>query len=420
MREEVAHDLVLECAASRHGQRNLIAEVMLTRCLEAHPVRSQGNSAMGEFQIREAGRRGFTLVELLVVIAIIGILVGMLLPAVEASREAGRKAQCMNNLKQMANGALQHESAQGFFPTGGWGYQWGGDPDRGFTKLQPGGWIYNLLPYVGEQALHDLGKGLPEPPPGSRTTLTTADLAPPFADKQAALLALLRTPLAMMNCPSRRRTVLYPMNWNQGFLAFCGNAGLIFMSPASADLVARTDYVANYGSTGAYEYFTGPVTLTQGDDPAWAGNWHTPQNGCLAQNGISYERSEIGLALITDGASNTIMCGEKYLGPDWYYTGLDGADNESMYCGFNNDSHRSTAAPPLRDTPGYGDGFRFGSPHYGGAHFGLCDGSVRRISYGVDPLTFQNLGSRPTARPSTQRNFDRASPRLADAAPRVQ
>ena len=106
----------------------------------------------------EQYRRAFTLVELLVVIAIIGILVALLLPAIQAAREAARRAQCKNHLRQIAIACLNFESTQKEFPAGGWGFKWMGDPDRGVGRGQPGGWIFQVCPYLEEADVFQIGR----------------------------------------------------------------------------------------------------------------------------------------------------------------------------------------------------------------------------------------------------------------------
>ena len=99
---------------------------------------------------------GFTLVELLVVTAIIGILVAMLLPAVQAARESGRRVQCGNNLKQLALGCFSHETARGILPDGGVHYWMGRSFLNGVPAVAPNqnwGWGYQVLPYIDQYAL---------------------------------------------------------------------------------------------------------------------------------------------------------------------------------------------------------------------------------------------------------------------------
>ena len=139
-------------------------------------------------------KSGFTLVELLVVITIIGILISLLLPAVQAAREAARRIQCSNNLKQMALGCLQHESAHGWLPTNGKACYWFGDADSGFGKEQPGGWTYNILPYIELGAIHDLTAGKSD------------------TEKKALWTIAIQTPVILDCCPSRRPPTVGPLN----------------------------------------------------------------------------------------------------------------------------------------------------------------------------------------------------------------
>ena len=195
---------------------------------------------------------GFTLVELLVVITIIGILMGMLLPAVNAARESGRNAQCKNNLKQLGAACLAHEQAHGFFPTGGWGWSWAGDPDRGYGDQQPGGWIYNILPHADMSPLHDLGF-TPSTMYGWSGNVIPGSTP---LSKSAAALQLIATPWPLTNCPTRHRPPTYNNGWG---LFLLGNentkAGLT---------VARTDYAISCGTADQDITYYGGVTLSGG------------------------------------------------------------------------------------------------------------------------------------------------------------
>ena len=313
-------------------------------------------------------RAAFTLVELLVVIAIIGILIALLLPAIQAAREAARRMQCSNNLKQLGLGCLTHTDSQKFFPTGGWGWAWLGDPDRGFERRQPGGWTYNILPFTELKSLHDLGKG--------GTT----------AEKRVAANQLARTPLSILNCPTRRAPMLYSKaDWDGTFVAYNAND-----NSANDNTVARLDYAACAGSADVVDMPAGPSSFQNGDNLTYSWSDMSPCDG------ISFQRSKVAVKDVTDGTSHTIMLGEKYLNPDYYYTGLDNADNESAYVGWDNDNYRltGTASPFQRDRRGVSFYLNFGSAHATTANFVFCDGAVHSISFAIDPTAFKYLGGR--------------------------
>lgn len=324
--------------------------------------------------MKRSKRTGFTLVELLVVIAIIGILIALLLPAVQSAREAARGAHCSNNLTQIGSAMLQHEANRGHFPAGGWGWGWVGDPERGSNYRQPGGWVFNSLPYLEQDGLYNL------------QTDKTSSTRP---TKTAAAAQMVGTPLAIFQCPTRRRPIVYP-HW-----------GFQYRHADQVALVAKSDYGANGGARCMHPGVLGiwPNHCHNAD----CGPGSTPDDQALAQKlehvisaheptGIVHPLSMVKVAHVRDGASNTYLAGEKYVNPDHYATGADLGDNETMYIGDNEDITRwgGPSYPPMQDRPGYGLRLTFGSAHASGFGMCFCDGSVRRMSYAID-LTVHGL-----------------------------
>jgi prepilin-type N-terminal cleavage/methylation domain-containing protein/prepilin-type processing-associated H-X9-DG protein len=309
--------------------------------------------------------RAFTLVELLVVIAIIGILISLLLPAIQAAREAARRMECSNNLKQIGLAVHTHLDSQKYFPTGGWGNGWIGDPDRGFSKRQPGGWCYNILPGLELRSVHDMGKGSP-----TATKMTLAN-------------QLARTPLEVFNCPTRRASRLYPNPYSGTFVAV--NAA---PNKTNDNVAARGDYAV---SSGNFMYnLGGPASMTDAATYVWP----NPDDWSQPMNGVSFFRSEIKVVEVIDGLNQTIYAGEKYMNPDHYSTGLDGTDNENPFNGYDDDSVRIATVAPLRDRRGVGPNLYFGSAHSSTCNFVFCDGSVHAIAFTIDDDTFSHLGNR--------------------------
>jgi prepilin-type N-terminal cleavage/methylation domain-containing protein len=337
---------------------------------------------------RMSEKTGFTLVELLVVITIIAILIALLLPAVQTAREAARRMHCSNNMKQLALGALDHESANKFFPTGGWGPCWAGDSDRGFGGRQPGGWIYSILPYIDQQTLYELGHG------------ATASSSPSLFD---CVLKCVGTPLTGFYCPSRRPPVVYPhlSPGGQKYHTRCGDLDW----PA---LAGKTDYAANSGTTNDGGFDHGPADYADADSwtPRDWGHQVAPLKPIshVTDTGAIFTHSSVSMADISDGSSNTYLLGEKYLNADCYIDCNEGFDDQSWDIGDDWDINRFTGVTgdfantgylPFQDAPGSdAAGGSFGSAHAAGFGMAFCDGSVQFISYSIDVKTHYCLGNR--------------------------
>ncbi len=323
-------------------------------------------------------RRAFTLVEMLIVVAIVAILIGLLMPAIQAARESARFGQCRNNIRQMGSACVQHEAAYGYFPLMTRLYGWTADADLGNGKVpvvtpdypagsvQTGSWMYNILPYMDHLKIHQYGLG-------------TSGVTKRQWNARMAGVAI-----PTFHCSSRTDPRIY----NNG--AYVNAAG----APDWPGYVTRPDFGYSVGA---------------GDGIGRGG-----------QARYTYE--------VTDGLSNVFFVGHRYLNPlEYNGPGVSIPCNNSgwtqavdwdhfCYTGSNNPTwgvFPSGLPPgrnfnPLRDsvnehscgiipagasfTWGYPTGTRFGSPH-AQLPMAMADGSVHAIDYSIDKALFQVLGN---------------------------
>lgn len=370
--------------------------------------------------IRRRTTAAFTLVELLVVIAIIGILVALLLPAIQAAREAARRTQCQNHLKNIGLAVLNHVDARKVFPTAGAKYlrrtpapkfELEENIENG-KPLGPDrqglGWAYQILPYIEETSAFANAK------------------------KSTDLESIV---VGIYVCPSRREP---RTGWSEGFgavIAFIDYASAVpctFTTPARTTrynpatgvpltLASLQNLSRSYfGGTAGTNGEPPDNTLYDGVIVRTPWRWQSTNTTTGKQIGV-VPRNVTGLvkhADILDGSSKTFMIAEKYVRNDNYEGSFSGvnrnSDDRGWADGFDADIARSSCFGPMSDGDSvgwqaplmnyFGDGpfpvaglynvLHFGSAHTSGINSAFADGSVRSFNYDIDVVVFNALGSR--------------------------
>lgn len=314
----------------------------------------------------------FTLVELLVVIAIIGVLVALLLPAVQAAREASRRSQCQNNLKQIGLALLNYHDTAEQFPAGA-------------PKCcgQPGQlWSTSIFPFVELGNLHD-----------------QLDFEVPFSDRRSVNIELIQQPVPAFICPTGPAAddPLFTDRFQHNPRTQVGTWYVGSMGPTSPD---RCPVVCtalrgtgernhcclghNWGTNGGRNY---------GTDWRQIGYPEGSTQGVFGRHTIPV----IALKDITDGTSSTLMVGET-LPEQCTFFGLysNNFSVASTTIPLNNLVSDRDAEYPMDFNPGsnWFETGGFKSAHPGIVHFVMADGSVQSLSEAIDYLTFNRLGSR--------------------------
>jgi prepilin-type N-terminal cleavage/methylation domain-containing protein len=347
---------------------------------------------------RTSTRYGFTLVELLVVIAIIGVLVGLLLPAVQAAREAARRMSCGNNIRQIAMGCINHESARKQFP-GSVGQANNVrdimvDPQPAFstTSVSQVSWMTNLLPYIEGDTLYRSFDARYD------VTNDQRNSGGYISPSQGSNTWLARQSVSLYRCPSDTSPAVMDGRGQRS---------------SSGQSYAVTSYKGVAGSNWAWG---APAYRTVGDvffgsDPYFKNNGNAFGNG----NGILFAgyvgrapaplSGQFGVpcntqvAAIKDGLSNTFMVGESvaaWTTSNWWFW-FNGSVatvaiplNASPVCS-------SAAGLPIRKglelcAADWENNYGFASDHAVGGNFAAADGSVRFVSNTIDLPIYRALG----------------------------
>jgi prepilin-type N-terminal cleavage/methylation domain-containing protein/prepilin-type processing-associated H-X9-DG protein len=364
--------------------------------------------------------KGFTLVELLVVIAIIGILVALLLPAIQAARESARRSQCQTHLKNIGLAILNHHDARKVFPTGGSKYlQAGYQLEQNIENGKPLGpdrqglsWGFQILPYLEETAAFQLQTSVDLQQvvvpvyvcPSRRQPKTawsnTFNVVIAYMDYAGAVPCTFRTPARTFRYDPTLGVPLDAADVGRNVLggqAFHGGAGIDPGSPA--------------GDPPHNALYDGVIVRCP-----W--RWRSTDTATGKQIGEKATNVPqlVKVAQIIDGTSKTFMIAEKYVRSDQYDSSRH-SDDRGWADGWDGDSIRTSCYLPISDGDPigwradleryFGDQYpnsghfndlynvlHFGSPHTSGINAAFADGSVRALNYDIDVVVFNGLATR--------------------------